>query len=691
MYSLAEGCLDNVTFLEKISSLVDYTNIVYKNKREYYNIPAAFDIEVSSFYDNGEKRAIMYIWQIGIYNYVTTGRTWKEFFIMIEAIKKVMQLSDDRRLVMYVHNLPYEFQFTRKRLDWEEVFLLEERKPVYANAHGVEFRCSLKLAGGKSLEKVGDDLQKYKVKKAVDSLDYEKIRTPITPLTEQELYYCEQDIRVLLSYIQEKIEQDGDITKIPLTNTGYVREYCRKNCFKKWRKYHDLMSELTVSPTEYSQLKRAFQGGFAHANAHYVNEVLNNVGSHDFGSSYPSVMLLEKFPMSKAITLQDNCPIDIYEHLMLTKCCMFDIEIFGIVPKLHQEHPISGSKCYVCEGVVFDNGRVVTADRIKTTITEQDYFTLILFYDWDYCTITNFRYYDKAYLPKDFAMSVLGLYQRKTTLKGIEGEEINYMISKNMANAAYGMIVTDPVRKETKYDGNDYYNPNTQSLEMFIAEKIEKYNDNVKRFLYYPWGVWVTAYARANLFSGIVSFGDDYVFSDTDSIKSLNTNKHVDYIRRYNDGIISKIEKSASHYRISPDEYSPSTLSGEKKTIGVWEFEGEYEKFKTLGAKRYMTYRNGKYVLTLAGANKFKSMKYLESTGKPFENFKHDLVIPKENTGRLILTYIDYETSGTVVDYLGQPYHYNEKSCVHMEPSEYHLSQSESFINYLKGMKDFGE
>ena len=45
--------------------------------------------------------------------------------------------------------------------------------------------------------------------------------------------YCENDIRVLMSYIQEKIEQDGDISKIPLTNTGYVRRYAREACFQE--------------------------------------------------------------------------------------------------------------------------------------------------------------------------------------------------------------------------------------------------------------------------------------------------------------------------------------------------------------------------------------------------------------------------------------------------------------------------
>ena len=687
MYSPGEGLLDNADFLLKISDLIDESFIVVNNKRcEYYNIPAAFDIEVSSFYEGENKRALMYIWQFGIYNYVTTGRTWNEFVLLCNALKYLLSLSNKRRLVVYVHNLPYEFQFMRKRFKWEEVFILSDRKPVYCNAYGIEFRCSLKLAGGKSLESVGDELQQYKIKKLVGNLDYNVLRTPLTPLTEAELAYCENDIRVLLCYIQEKIEQDGSIINIPLTNTGYVRNYCRRECYKDWRKYRMLMSQLTIEPEEYSQLKRAFQGGFTHANAHHVNKILHNVGSHDFTSSYPAVMLLEKFPMTKSVMIKDELPEERFVDLLHTKCCMFELELWGVVPKLYQEHPISRSKCYIADRCTVDNGRIVSAEHIKLTVTEQDYYVYSEFYDWDEMAVSGFRYYEKNYLPKNFVLSILKLYEDKTKLKDVEEEELNYMIQKNMLNAAYGMSVTDPVRDELKYIDNMFFKapPN-------LKEAIEKYNNGVRRFLFYPWGVWVTAYARANLFSGIIELGNDYVYADTDSVKSLNTSQHAEYFKRYDEGIIRKIEASAEYFRIPKEIFSPKNRFGSEKTIGIWSYEGRYNRFKTLGAKRYLTQKGDKYVITLAGANKKMATEFLVNSGKPFENFSDGLTIPPSKSGRLILTYIDDETEGDIVDCNGVPYHYHELSSVHMENSEYHLSQSEEFIKYLKGLDDFGE
>lgn len=696
MFTVGGGLLSQTEFLIKVNELLSSEWLVRDNKRvEYYNVPAGFDIEVSSFYQGEKKpenkRGIMYIWQFGIFNLVTTGRTWKEFEVLISMVQKILSLDENRRLVIYVHNLPYEFQFIRKHFDWEEVFILTERKPVYATTGGIEFRCSLKLAGGKALANVAKDLQKYKVEKAVGNLDYEQIRTPLTPLTEKELLYCENDIRVILCYIQEKIEQDGDITKIPLTNTGYVRNYCRKECYSRWKPYRKVMESLTLEADEYSQLKRAFQGGFTHANAHYVGKVLDKVGSHDFTSSYPAVMVLEKFPMAKAEYISNGINESELMELLITRCCLFDIEIWGLMPKLFHEHPISRYKCPVCENAIVDNGRIVMAEHIITTITEQDFFVYAEFYTWDRIEIKNLRTYQKNYLPKNFVQSVLNLYEKKTVLKDVEGEEINYMISKNMINAAYGMMVTDPIRDELMYSDDTFY-----TIPKNIAEGIDRYNTNIRRFLFYPWGVWVTAYARANLFSGIIEMGDDYVYSDTDSIKSINTERHEDYFNSYNAQIIQKIEIASQYHNLDKSLFAPYTKKGKQKIIGVWDDEGVYDKFKTLGAKRYLTMKGvqstePKYMITLAGSNKKKTMEYLVGTGNPFGNFTDGLSIPPENSGRLILSYIDNETVGTVVDMFGVPYEYHELSSIHMEKSEYNLSMSEEFVRYLEGLRDFGE
>ena len=280
-----------------------------KTKCDYLNIESAFDIETTSTIYNGEKSAFMYVWMFGIGygNDVFYGRTWEEFLSLCELLGAYFDLHENKRLITYVHNLGYEFQFMRKFFNWEGVFSINERKPIKALCDmGIEFRCSYILSGY-SLASLAKNLTTHKVKKMEGDLDYELIRHHETALTEKEWGYCENDIVVVNAYINEQIAQYKSIAKIPLTNTGRVREYVKNQCYRiigedgtpertpeakrKYFKYRKMMQDLTITVEEYERLKRAFMGGFTHSNPYHTNKVLENVGSVDLTSSYPTVML----------------------------------------------------------------------------------------------------------------------------------------------------------------------------------------------------------------------------------------------------------------------------------------------------------------------------------------------------------------------------------------------------------------
>lgn len=717
------GMIDRATFVERSIEYIQKVKIIKTNKKqEFFNVPSGFDIETSSFYENGIKspenaRAIMYHWQFGIGPYVTHGREWSEYHNLITVISRLLGLNEDRRLIVYVHNLPFEFFFIHKQLRLKKVFFLDTKKPVYAiTDQGIEYRCSLKLSGGASLKHVGENLLKYPVEKMVGDLDYKLIRTPKTVLTEKELKYCENDIRVITSYIQEKIEQDGDITKIPLTNTGYVRKAEKSSCLGKrnWTKYHNFIQSLALTPESYTAVHSAFQGGYTHANFRYVGKVISDVHSYDFTSSYPSCMLLEKFPMSEGKYFTGQLTEKQFRIMLLQYNCIFTFEAWDIVPAIHQDYLISVSKCSICEGPFESNGRIISARHIKTVITEQDFAAYEIFYKWNRWAISDLYYFEKAYLPKPFVEPIIRFYEKKTSLKGIESAIVDYMISKNMLNACYGMTVTDIVRDQFEYDPDLI---DTKTIAS-VATEIEKYNKNIQRFLYYPWGVYVTAYARANLWSGVLALGQDYIYSDTDSLKFINLDKHKDYFDRYNQQILEKIQKSADHYRWASERYSPMNKDGEKFTIGIWDYEGKFDRFKTLGAKRYLWERFNMYPfykkkfldkgqkipdevildesgnqwqLTVAGTNKYKTCKYLVESDDPFNTFDINLIVPKDYSGRICLTYSNQHIEGDVVDYQGNPYHYSEESFVHMENTEYSFKISDKFDMLLKGYREYND
>lgn len=199
---------------------------------KYYNIPCAFDIETSFFYnDNKEKVAIMYEWTFGIGDYIIIGRCWSEFVQMLNSITEILKLDHDKRLIIYVHNLGFDFQFMRKWLGWTKIFASESRRPIYAlTDNGIEFRCSYILSGY-SLENLSKQLVTRKIPKLKGHLDYNKIRHNKSMLTEREIEYCVNDVKIIIAYIAERMARDGDIAQIPLTKTSVARNYCRRRCF----------------------------------------------------------------------------------------------------------------------------------------------------------------------------------------------------------------------------------------------------------------------------------------------------------------------------------------------------------------------------------------------------------------------------------------------------------------------------
>ena len=673
-------------------------NFHTKTSVEYLNLECAFDIESTSTYTKkGKKFSFMYLWGFGLGehgDFLTYGRTWDEFKEMLEEVSNELNININRRLVIYVHNLGYEFQFMRKLFEWDTVFSVDERKPIKAlTTGGFEFRDSYILSGY-NLESLASNLVNHKNKKMVGDLDYKLIRHHKTEITDEELKYIENDVTIILNYINEQLEQYGNITKIPLTNTGRVREYVKHKCYytegkskyksskSKQNNYRFIMDNLTLKPDEYLKLKRTFMGGFTHSNPIHTDKVLKDVNSIDFTSSYPSVMIAEQFPMGTGFSpTKEDILKNGYDYYINNFCCMLNVSVQNLKNIFIYDSYLSESKCKIEGEKLITNGRVFSAQYLNTYITDVDYSIFKRCYSWERIEIHDLICYPKGYLPKPIIESILALYQDKTTLKGVKGKEVEYLLSKGMLNSIYGMTVTDIVKDEITY--KDEWGQEQASIE----EEIERYNSKKSRFLFYPWGVWVTAYARRNLWLGILAIKEDYIYSDTDSIKFFNYSKHEKFIEGYNKLVINKQLKTLDYYNINPELLSPKTVKGTSKPLGVWDFEGLYSRFKTLGAKRYLVEEDNNLYLTVAGLSKMNGINYMinqcnNDFTKVFEMFTDELTIPEENTGKNTHTYIDDEITDTIIDYNGIEEVITSLSGIHLEEARYSLSISDYFVKF---------
>lgn len=661
-------------------------------KKRILNVACSFDTEVTSFYTEtlGEEVALVYIWMFGIGDAVVYGRTLDEFQEFLYILNEYLK-NQKYRLIVYIHNMKYDFQFIRKYFNWDTVFMKAKRNPLYSRYGNIEFRDSLILAGGRSLAYIGKHLKYKEMTKAEGDLDYNKLRHSKTPLTNKELGYCERDILTLNAYIEEKIRDDGNITKIPYTNTGYVRNYVKNACLAEHGdKYRDMVDNLTLTPGAYQQCERAFVGGAVGANNNVIQRVQQHIVSYDIKSSYPYVMVTQTFPMGYPIPIPNK---DARSYLSRKDYhCIFRLHVHDLHPKPDNNYcyPISQDKCISLIGAHIVSNRVVHAASMTIECTELDYETFTKFYDIDSSNslITHMRAYPAGKLPPEIVNCVFEFFNKKTTLDGVKGSESEYMISKNMLNSIYGMMVERPIRPKFRY-----YNGQFIRDDIDYIEQIEVYNEKRDRVLYYPWGVYVTAWARHRLYDAIYAVNSRFVYCDTDSVKWRLMGEEFDksrreYFKRVNKEAEESIMAVTAELGLSPDYTMPKDPKGHRKILGVWEEEYTADYFKTLGAKRYMYNIGNEYHLTVAGTNKASTLDYILKQAQklnisPYTIFDDNLIIPKEYAKRLIATYIDEESIGYITDYLGNRAFYSAPSGVHIQSSSYTFTLTQGLRDEL--------
>ena len=195
------------------------------------------------------------------------------------------------------------------------------------------------------------------------------------------------------------------------------------------------------------------------------------------------------------------------------------------------------------------------------------------------------------------------LYNDKTSLKGVSGREADYALSKEMINALYGMCAQNPVKLDILYSDTEDPFKLEEITEEGLHEKLLKYNH--RAFLLYAWACWVTSWARYKLKQIVNIVGDLFVYCDTDSCKFIKDETYPIILLK-----IESLNKS-----LISDTYADDP-SGHRHFIGVFEPDGSYRRFVTLGAKKY-AYEDeeGDLHITIAGVNKSAGARELAARG----------------------------------------------------------------------------
>lgn len=618
-------CVSDI--IKSIPIARNYSKRKKADKTLFRNCMCAFDIETT--YLDDVEQSIMYIWQFAVMDlrneniWCCFGRTWEQFTKLLDSF-----YHEGITVLVWVHNLSYEFQFMRHWLPFrkDKIFALKSRKVVRADIDGVQFRCSY-IQTNKSLDAFTRDMGVVHQKLSGVEFDYSKKRYPWTEMTTKELQYCCNDVVGLLEAMRVRMRMENDtLYSLPLTSTGYVRRLA-KEAMRKFN--HNQLQAMMCDVDVYKLLRLEFRGGDTHANRYHVNKILENVASYDRASSYPDVMLNYRFPMSAFTPRMITDIGELEKKCQIRDCCF--IAVFTIT-NLQQRDIYYGApylsldKAVEISGQVVDNGRILSANRAVYVFNDIDWKIVKSEYVGE-VEISQVYIAKYGYLPQAFRDLVIDLFHKKTSLKNVDGQELNYMRSKELINSLYGMCAQNPVKPDVIYMDEPDQAFTLEDI-VDIGEKLEKYNK--KAFLLYAWGCWVTAWARLKLKEMINIVGDNFVYCDTDSVKFLVRDDYkriVARIEEYNQGLK---ELSISNKGYADDK------KGITHYLGVYEYEETYKQFKTLGAKKYAyTRQDGTFKITIAGVPKKAGAREMGT----IENFNVGFVF--RNSGKLESVYND--------------------------------------------------
>lgn len=625
-------------------------------------------------YTKAVKVGLCYEWQFGINDQYFYGRELTEFL----SILKFMDTLPGKKII-WVHNLGFEQAFLLNLFHPQKIFARRPHHVIYMEySDNIIFRCSFHLTH-MALATWAKDLHMEKI----EGYDYDKIRTPLTPLDPEEKKYGQRDLEIVYTGINKMLDIYGTIQKIPLTQTGRVRREGNK-VFEKDPGYRFKMARLLPrNAAEYARLRMGFSGGNVHANWYYAGQLLSGVSCGDIASSYPFCCLTEPLPMQPWRLAKDPKKYIHDERF----CCLVEIRLKSVHSAGFIDY-LSYNKLFDIakdpegrEAILCENGRVVSCGGASMICTGVDYGVIRRAYTGE-IEIVNLWYSRAGYLDTRYMNFILDLYEQKTTLKGIPEKEDLYMYSKQLLNGVYGDFVSAIVYDDTELLESGEWIEHIKGTAD-INERLRYLRDKPWRLKSsFSWGLFITAAARRNHYDILAALDkkNDVVYYDTDSVYYLNN--HDKDIAAYNKKMIARIDKVFTKVGIDPERSRPTDSKGIRRQMGIIEIEHRnLPEFKALRAKCY-AYKDerGEIHITISGVNKKAGAAALHGS---VDNLRDNMIFDYKESQRKVSQYNTDQPECVWIDDQGRRYLSRYKYGLALQPARYEVNLGADFIEVL--------
>lgn len=314
-------------------------------KRTEYTLAAIYDTETTNLVKGVDSRAFPCLFIVNdirdvLINDYQTGRddNIKYYRHEEEMLSYIDELIDygtciEKVPIICAYNLMFDLQPLLEQLASKyklEVCAQSSTHVYYMDVRSKEDKILLRFWDTFYLEMRGLKAmgETCGLPKAVGDWDYNKIRTPDTYLTKEELFYAGRDVQVIPAYLKYLMQanewlKQTDFGVSVLTKTSLVRQMAKhkigntkieKENGKKITQnmmFEKLCyQELPNSFKSYGIRKACFRGGLTFTAARYASQVVSNVASLDVTSMHHAFIngrkLPVKFQMESAKELESH-------------------------------------------------------------------------------------------------------------------------------------------------------------------------------------------------------------------------------------------------------------------------------------------------------------------------------------------------------------------------------------------------
>lgn len=641
----------------------------------YLRCGGGYDTESTTVLTEGGKPRFAFVYhvQMSINGWYIYFRDLNLVTPFLQAIAgKIKQEYTDKKghcphLIIWAANLAHEYAFFKRQLSRAGItglFAKTERDPLKIDVcEVIEFRECLGLFGS-SLSKVAKSYTT--TQKLSGDLDYKLLRVPSTPLTTEEYKYCKNDVVILdeLSEVAFKKFTDNGL-KIPLTQTGILRQKCKKAIKRIDLEYKTNELLMPADEWTYTLFRRyMYAGGLSGTNPKYAGKKILKSKCADITSDYPAQMNHQLYPAGQLIEIK---PEDIGQYtgcfkIMLLSCDMqartahsvfSRHKVMNIPPKHITDITSYRAPFFPAANAAYDvvlsNGKIFCGKNLCICISNTDYQALYKAYDIDNIKLYRVWIFTKKAAAPAFLRKCMNEdYLTKQALKAAgKSNTIDYKEAKAACNSYYGMTST------RLYDC--CYGFDDDCDDIADTGDVKSYEYQRAHMWLSPYiGYWTTSYARAILIHFIAKYPDLIIQYDTDSLYYLTDTDSTHEVHTTPERL-REFEEDLQRYnmRIALKNHRLFNHNPHFEDLGAWEIDKlDYTGFKGLGAKRYLKEEaDGSLHPVVAGMVKSSFEAYVNTRGfNAFDVFKNDLTLDRVISDKLASKYYDGQMKEVTID-----------------------------------------